>query len=356
MQAEFTREDLRRAIPERCFRPSVCRSSLYPLYDMAIIAACYWALGLGPHWLIQAALIFVIGTMMWALFVIGHEAGHGAFSRHRTLNTLVGMALHTPLLVPYRAWQRSHALHHMNTGHLQKEEPFRAVRAEQDYAARKALYRSGLFILIGWPMYLLGFRNIEKFHPIKASHFLTVSDLYASHVRASFIASALLVPIFLASYVFLGLQFGWVFFAKYLAAPYLVFAAWLTFVTYIHHVDPDVPVYDAKDWSPMKGALATVDRDYGPFNWLTHHIGDQHVIHHIFPTIPHYRAAEAMRAIEPILGPLRMRSERFVLVDFLRAQIGCHHVVPAGGYEAWRSAYPWARKRQEAQTAAQQAE
>ncbi len=355
MDLPFDQAALKRAIPERCFEPSTLRSLLYPVFDVTVIALCYLALSRTNQWYFEVPLIFLIGTMCWSLFVIGHEAGHGAFSKSRTVNTIVGILTHAPLLVPYRGWQRSHATHHMKTGHLQEEEVFRACRAEQDWLTRKMLFRSGIFLVIGWPMYLLGFRNITTYDPVHGSHFLPVSDLYSKHVHVSWILSVVAVIGFLAVYVALGVTFGWTFALKYVIAPYFIFAMWLTFVTYMQHVAPEVPVYDTEDWSYLKGALATVDRNYGPFNWLTHHIGNQHVIHHIFPTIPHYRAEEAMAAIEPILGPLRIKSDRFVLADFVRTLIGCHYVVRGEGREIWKSAYPFARNYGGRQPVASQA-
>ena len=140
----------------------------------------------------------------------------------------------------------------------------------------------------------------------------------------------------------LGIAFGWMFALAYIVAPYFVYAMWLTFVTYMQHVSPEVPVYDRKDWTSLKGALATVDRNYGPFNWLTHNIGNLHVIHHIFPTIPHYYAKEATEAVKPVLGDWYMKSDRFVLGDFMRTLIGCHYVEHGDGQEVWKSAYGWA--------------
>lgn len=343
LEPTFTRQDLKDAIPDRCFRPDTARSFAYLVFDIALIALCYWALSRTTAWYFEVPLIFLLGTLFWSIFVIGHEAGHGAFSRSRLVNTLVGLAMHGPILVPYRGWQRSHAMHHMKTGHLQEEEVFRACRAEQDWFSRKVLFRSGIFVLIGWPMYKLGFRNLTTYDPIHGSHYLPVSDLYASHVKWSWYASLGVNLAFFALYVFLGVQFGWLFALKYIIAPYFIYAAWLTFVTYMQHVAPEVPVYDSGDWSGLKGALATVDRNYGPFNWLTHNIGNLHVIHHIFPTIPHYRLREATDAVRPILGDWYMKSDRFVLADFVRTLIGCHFVEHEDGKEVWKSAYPFAK-------------
>lgn len=335
----FTVQDLHAAIPERCFKPNTARSFAYLAFDLAIIAGLYAILAQTSVWYIEWPIIFLIGTMLWSLFVLGHDAGHGSFSSDRTVNTIVGILVHGAILVPYRGWQRSHALHHMKTGHFHQEEVFRPARKGEDTFFRKLIFRSGIFLIIGWPMYKIGIRNLTTYKPITGSHYLPQSDLYTKSVRVSWYFGLLSLFGFLALYISLGTVFGWGFFAKYILAPYLIYGAWLTFVTYMQHVSPEVPVYDDKDWTRLKGALASVDRDYGPFNWLTHNIGNLHVIHHIFPTIPHYRLREATNAIKPILGDHYLASKRFVIFDFINSQLRCHHVVPADGYEKYESAY-----------------
>uniref|UniRef100_A0A0E0J5R9 Fatty acid desaturase domain-containing protein n=1 Tax=Oryza nivara TaxID=4536 RepID=A0A0E0J5R9_ORYNI len=55
------------------------------------------------------------------------------------------------------------------------------------------------------------------------------------------------------------------------------------------------------EWSYLRGGLTTVDRDYGWINNIHHDIGT-HVIHHLFPQIPHYHLVEATKAARPVLG------------------------------------------------------
>jgi fatty acid desaturase len=50
-----------------------------------------------------------------------------------------------------------------------------------------------------------------------------------------------------------------------------------------------------------KGGLSTRDRDYGIFNDIHHNIGT-HVVHHLFPQIPHYNIVKATEYIKPVLG------------------------------------------------------
>lgn len=83
------------------------------------------------------------------------------------------------------------------------------------------------------------------------------------------------------------------------AGPYLTMNAWLVTYTWLQHTDPAVPHYDSADWSFIKGCFATIDRPYPPLaDFLHHRIGTTHVIHHLFPTIPHYHAVEATAVIQ----------------------------------------------------------
>jgi omega-6 fatty acid desaturase (delta-12 desaturase) len=78
--------------------------------------------------------------------------------------------------------------------------------------------------------------------------------------------------------------------------------AWLVLITYLQHTHPALPHYDSSEWDWLRGALATMDRDYGILNKIFHNITDTHVAHHLFSTMPHYHAMEATKAIKPILG------------------------------------------------------
>ena len=87
-----------------------------------------------------------------------------------------------------------------------------------------------------------------------------------------------------------GLQYlasryiGWQMVALLYIIPYFWVHHWLVAITYLHHNHPEVHHYEAESWSYVKGALATIDRDFG---WvgrhLFHNIIDHHVVHHLFP-------------------------------------------------------------------------
>ncbi|KAJ5727067.1 fatty acid desaturase [Penicillium malachiteum] len=83
----------------------------------------------------------------------------------------------------------------------------------------------------------------------------------------------------------------------------LLFAYRLVAITFLHHTHPSVLYYTIGTWSFKKGALATVDRSFGPIGrHFFHDIIDHHVVHHLFSKFPFYKAKEATQKIEPLLG------------------------------------------------------
>jgi len=127
----------------------------------------------------------------------------------------------------------------------------------------------------------------------------------------------------------LGTQIGWLALAAYYGVPYVIFVLWLDLVTYLHHTEADIPWYADEDWFFLKGALSTIDRDYGIFNPIHHHIGT-HVAHHIFLSIPHYHLQTATAAIKPVLGSYYRQSKTPIWRSFFRAYRTCHFVADQG--------------------------
>lgn len=104
---------------------------------------------------------------------------------------------------------------------------------------------------------------------------------------------------------------------KLYGVPYWIFVMWLDFMTYLHHHghDEKLPWYRGKQWSYLRGGLTTLDRDYGWFNNIHHDIGT-HVIHHLFPQIPHYNLIQATEAVRPVLGKYYREPEKSSPIPF----------------------------------------
>jgi omega-6 fatty acid desaturase (delta-12 desaturase) len=263
-----------------------------------------------PLWLLYAV---VTGTVAGGCWVLAHECGHGAFHPNRRVEATVGFVLHSLLLVPYFAWQHSHAVHHAHCNHLEGGETHVPPRADSSAGRRvEALSRRlgptlhGVValvthLLLGWPLYLLfGVAGGEDFGA-PTSHFwqgrpfrngrrqLFPDGLRPLMLRSNLGLVAMLLALAVAAHLFSPARVLLVY-----GLPYLVINAWLVTYTWLQHTDTDIPHFASGDWSWARGALQTVDRPYGPLLNLLHHgIGSTHVCHHVNPRIPHYNAWRA---------------------------------------------------------------
>ena len=328
----FTLQDLKAAIPASCFEPSTGRSLAYFFLDIGIITGLYALAATLDSWFFFPIFWFLQGTMFWALFVVGHDCGHGSFSKHKWLNNLIGHLSHTPILVPYHGWRISHRTHHQNTGNIDTDESWYPV--SESYYEQMAWYEKLLrfhMILFLYPLYLFK-RSPGK----QGSHFNPNSPLFRPSEKWDVLTSTTLWLLMVAFLGGLTYQFGWLFLVKYYLAPYLVFVCWLDLVTFLHHTDAEIPWYRGDDWYFLKGALSSIDRDYGVFNPIHHDIGT-HVAHHIFLGMPHYHLRTATEAIKPILGEYYRESKEPIWQALWKSYRSCHFVPNTGGKVYYQS-------------------
>ena len=329
----FTLQDLKAAIPAYCFQPSTWKSLFYFFGDVAIIAGLYGIAYALDSWFFWPFFWLSAGTMFWALFVVGHDCGHGSFSRYKWLNTLVGHVCHTPILVPFSGWRISHRTHHQNTGNVDTDESWYPV-TETKYGEMLWIEKLIRFDipLLAYPLYLFK-RSPGK----KGSHFLPSSPLFKPSEKWDVITSTVSLVFFVGFLGFLTYEFGWMWLLKYYLGPYIVFVVWLDLVTFLHHTAPDIPWYRGKDWYFLKGALSTIDHDYGFINNIHHNIGT-HVVHHLFLSIPHYHLKVATEAIKPVLGTYYRKSNVSITDAFYCSYKSCHFVPGNEGKEYYQKA------------------
>lgn len=108
--------------------------------------------------------------------------------------------------------------------------------------------------------------------------------------------------------------------------PLVIVNGFLVLITYLQHTHPSLPHYESSEWDWLRGALATVDRDYGVLNTVFHNITDTHVVHHLFSTMPHYHAKEATEAVKKVLGEYYRMDRTNVLKAIWREAKECVYV------------------------------
>nr|AGN95843.1 fatty acid delta12-desturase FAD2-3 [Hiptage benghalensis] len=311
----FTLGELKKAIPSHCFQRSLFRSFSYVIHDLFLSSVFYYIASNYFH-LLPSPLCYIAWPVYWVfqgcvltgVWVIAHECGHHAFSDYQLVDDIVGLILHSALLVPYFSWKISHRRHHSNTGSLDRDEVF--VPKPKSKIAWYFKYLNNplgrMLTLVttlvgGWPLYLTlnaSGRHYDRF----ACHYDPYSPIYSERERALICISD--IGIFITSFVlyqvFMLKGLSWVICIY--GVPLLIVNAFLVMITYLQHTHPALPHYDSSEWDWLRGALSTADRDYGVLNKVFHNITDTHVAHHLFSTMPHYHAMEATKVIKPILG------------------------------------------------------
>ncbi|KAL1637392.1 hypothetical protein SLS56_000530 [Neofusicoccum ribis] len=329
--------DLKRAIPAHCFQPKVAVSMAYLARDIAFVTALVYGALQIHHvesfaartalWILYG---FAQGCVFTGLWILAHECGHGAFSRHPRLNDVVGWLAHSALGVPYFSWKISHARHHRFTGHIEKDLVF-VPRTVEEVAAKMGISIKALeeltedtpivttvkllaHQLLGWQTYLLF--NVSAGHKSRVrdndkrgwfsergSHFDPWSVLFLPQQAHLIIISD--IGLAITGYILYQAAqvLDWQTVALLWVVPYVWVHHWLIAITYLHHTHPEVPHYSEDTWNFTLGNLCTIDRDFGFVGThLFHGIIDTHVVHHLFPRIPFYYADEATAAIRPLLG------------------------------------------------------
>ncbi|KAH8900946.1 oleate delta-12 desaturase [Thozetella sp. PMI_491] len=341
---DFTIKDIRDAIPKHCYERSALRSMSYVIRDMICLAVTFYLFHnfVTPEtvpstplrvalWGLYTVLQGLFGTGLW---VLAHECGHGAFSASSTINNTVGLVLHSALLVPYFSWQMSHSAHHKATGNMERDMVF-VPRTRQEQANRigkmvhelsELTEETPIYTLLhmvgqqlfGWPLYLFANVTGHNYHEKQregrgkgkqngffggVNHFDPRSPLYDAKYAYLILVSDVGLAVAISGLVYLGRTFGWYNMLVWYFLPYLWVNHWLVAITYLQHTDPSLPHYHSDEWNFVRGAAATIDREFGFVGrHLLHGIIETHVLHHYVSSIPFYNADEATEAIKPVMG------------------------------------------------------
>jgi len=278
----------------------------YFLLDTLLLAASTWlAVSLRP-WPLQVVFAFLSGTIIAALFAIGHDAAHDALTPSRRLNRFVGTIAFLPSMHPYSLWVKLHNLrHHMWTNLRGKDDVWVPLSMEEYLAlptASRSLYRfyRGPY---GPLLYYLVEFWWRKFAWPTRRH-------YDGVVRAEYVVDTIVTWLFAAGVVALlgfGAEAGWfggprpwwnaVLFGAVL--PFLVWNVYSGVSIYLHHTHPKIVWYrDEAEWRRVSKANTAVHAVFPKWVQRSFHFIQEHTAHHLRPSIPLYNLAEAQACLE----------------------------------------------------------
>lgn len=358
---DYTIKEIYDAIPKHCFNRSAFTGFCYVFRDIALLASTFYLFNtyVTPEYIPQAP----VRTALWGLYtvlqgmfatgvwVLAHECGHQAFSTSKVLNDTVGWVLHSALLVPYFSWKISHGKHHKATGHMERDMVFLPRTREQQATRLGRLVHEITEIgeetpiitllhligqqLIGWPNYIMTNVTGHNFHERQregrgkgkkngafggVNHFNPSSPLFEAKDAKLIVLSDVGIAITVAALFYLTKAYGFNNMLVWYFIPYLWVNHWLVAITFLQHTDPTLPHYTPESWTYVRGAAATIDREFGFVGrQLMHGIIETHVLHHYISTIPFYHADEAGEAIKKVMGRHYRSDTKGGSIGFIRA-------------------------------------
>lgn len=121
------------------------------------------------------------------------------------------------------------------------------------------------FLTFGWPAYLFTHTTGKKYAEYNGviNHFSPSSPIFSSKDYLYVIQSDIALLAMIGGLYHAGTVRGCAWLAKTYVMPYLVVNAWLVCYTDLQHTDIRLPHYRSPSWNWLKGALCTLDRDYG---------------------------------------------------------------------------------------------
>jgi omega-3 fatty acid desaturase (delta-15 desaturase) len=290
-----------------------------------------------------------VGFELWALFVVGHDCGHGVFSKNSLVNFIVGHVAHTPLLVPFWGWRQSHHAHHSYHNDLVRDKAWKPIeKSHYELWASSVLpgwlyrvFRFTPLMFLLFPYYLVAptgeLSYGSHYNPFNREIFPNTTDSAKGAVGTVSIL-AFLWGVYRVCAAYSGLTtVGGVLgvMADWYLMPYMIFTAWLSFTTYMHHSSPDSVFFrsntEVNKWTFAKGAETTIDRSFGPvLDYLMHHIGTHFLHHCFFTSLPHYSLQKATEAAAPVAGAFFKKDDRNPFVAYFQDRRHCI-VVPDTG-------------------------
>jgi omega-6 fatty acid desaturase (delta-12 desaturase) len=286
-------------------RKNVLALVMFAVDLVVALGAAMLAVVVEPLWL-KAVFAVVSGTVIGALFVLGHDAVHGSLTSSRRLNAVLSRLAFLPSLHNVTLWFIEHnRIHHLmpNVKGLNSWSPLSLdeYRALPTWSrALQRFYRSG----VGMAPYYLGQRWWKhKFFPTAEVD----PDLKALAWRDFALLLAWLA-LWLAILVWLGQLSGhasplvaivWGF-----ALPFVIWNQFMGLTVLLQHTHPAVRWYrrddDARDAGGQE--TRTVHVRFPRWYGLLGHEIMEHPAHHVNPTIPCYRLHSAQARLNEVLG------------------------------------------------------
>jgi len=318
--------DVRAHIPEACYRRSAVRAGFALAQGAVLYFVPLVALLFTDRWWALALLWPLAGLGAAGLFVLGHDASHGALFDSRKANRLAARAAMVPALHAEAAWDLGHnRVHHGYTTrqgfdfvwHPSTVEQYQAMGrfARLQHRVEWSCIGSGAYFMreVWW-------NKMWKFSAPGKRH----DDIQRDKIWVAVVAG-----LAIAGSIVFGALTGGLLAAiwtpiKLFIIPFLLFIHVIGWAVYVHHVAPDIRWWDRKEWTQFRGQMeSTTILHINPVvNKLWMYNIMVHVPHHVDQRLPFHQLPAAAEAIQAAY-PDTVRSARFRSRDYLRTTKTC---------------------------------
>jgi omega-6 fatty acid desaturase (delta-12 desaturase) len=318
--------DVRAVIPAECYEPSRSRGILALVQAVVLYAAPIVVLAFTDRWWLIALMWLAAGLGVSGLFVLGHDASHGALFRSRRANRLVAVGCMVPSAHVEAAWALGHnRIHHGYTTrqgfdfvwHPATVDEYREMSAHSRFRHRfewSFLGSGAYYLRVVW------WEKMWRFTP---------EGKHRAPIRRDKRTLGSLLFVVLAGLAVVGaLTGGWVAAVwlpiKLVVVPLLIFLHIIGWTVYVHHVDPDIRWWTRREWSQFHGQMesTTILRFPRLINRLWFHNIFVHVPHHVDARIPFHQLPAAAAAISEAY-PDTVKDATFSVRDYMRAAGAC---------------------------------
>ena len=289
-------------IPDAAYDNPTWKGLAYLGRDLLIYGATVAGLVLFDNPFVVVGLWVLSALVVSGLFVIGHDAAHGALFSGRRLNRVVGTIAMLPSWHVYEGWVLGHnRIHHAYTvregfdfvWHPYTVEQYRAMsrlgrlrhRFEWSWIGAGAYYLREVW----WHKMIVGAPPARWAAAVRRDRIIVWT----------FVACASLTLGALGWWQY-GTVLGalWMI-TKVLIVPFLAFTYVIASFVHVHHVQPDIRWWKRREWTKFRGQMegTTVLRARFGLNFFFHWIM-VHLPHHVDMRIPMYNLEMATDAIK----------------------------------------------------------
>lgn len=318
-------------IPAAAYERPTWKGLAYFGRDVALYAVVVALLVRFDHPIAAVPLWVLAALTITGLFIVGHDAAHGALFDSKRLNGVVGRLAMLPSWHVFEGWVLGHnRLHHGFTACQGLDFVWHPV-TPQEYAALPRWKRLRHRLDWSWPgagaYYVreIWWNKMIVGKPPKR---------FASAIRRDRILVGSVVVTVSVGLAALGWSWtGTVGGATWMVArvwilPFLAFSYVIGSTVHVHHIAPDIRWWPRKEWTKFAGQVEATTVLHAPpgldvvFHWIM-----VHTPHHVDQRIPMYNLDLAARAIAEAFpdevheGKLRFRdfvanTRRCKLYDF----------------------------------------